>query len=186
MRHDTVLMSVTIGRRNRWCRTLRRSLAEKFLDRTVVTLQGRPGRLGREAGRLRFRRDRAGDVYSWKASTWRCACGKSSRRGFSKERRLGLRTAGAAAGPRAGAHGRARHHRRPADAQPVVRQFAQRTAALEDEVYQVTRRALRSVRPSSSATYCSARWACPSGAKADRPGGHQHRPESSKSCGGRL
>jgi DNA polymerase-1 len=68
--------------------------------------------------------------------------------------------------PGAGADGRARHLRRPADPVAPVRRARAEGAAARGRDLRARRRALQSsARPSSSATSCSARWACPAAKK---------------------
>ena len=79
----------------------------------------------------------------------------------------GLRDAGAAAGAGAGAHGAARHLDRPRRCCRGSPASSRRSMArLEDEIHELAGAAVQSrLARSSSATSCSARWACPAARK---------------------
>ncbi len=168
---DTMLISYVLGRRHRRARHRlgRRALARPRDD----PVQGRSSASGRNRDHLRpastiETRHRPTPP---RAPTSRCASGDILKPRLAADGLVAVyETAGAAAGPGAGPHGGARHLGRPADASRLSGEFAQRARALEDAVYEARRRAASpSARRSSSATSCSARWACPA-APRRRPG----------------
>ena len=87
-----------------------------------------------------------------------------------RARRHRLRDAGAGDAVRAGAHGAARHFHRPPGALTAVRRIRAeaRRAGGRDQASSPASRSTPA-RPSSSATFCSAKWACPA-APRPRPG----------------